>query len=102
MLKSLVLVYLWLTIFIMIRYWYLHCLSVKQATLRLVSPQVPKIIIWTCVATFFCIWPILFLIYPSDFVGAFIFNKKGNYNILLIRVGQLVGFTVGRVHRLFK
>jgi hypothetical protein len=103
MLKSLVLVYLWLTIFIMIRYWYLHRLTEKQATLRVVSPlQVPKIIIWTCIATFFCIWPILLLIYPSDFVGAFIFNKKTNFNVLLIRVGRMVGLTVGRVHQLFK
>ena len=104
MLKISVLVYLWLAIFIMIRYWYLRRLSIKQARYRLDSPtsQAQKITYWICIATLFCFWPILLLFYPIDFVGAFIFNKKANLNFLLFRMGRVAGLTVGMVSQLFK
>jgi|HubBroStandDraft_4_1064222.scaffolds.fasta_scaffold1244409_1 hypothetical protein len=104
MLKMVVLVYLWLVTLIMIRYWYLSRLSNKEATYRLESSelQAPKVIYWICITALFCFWPILLLAYPTDFVGAFIFNKKANLNFLLFRMGKIAGFTVGMVSQLFK
>ena len=104
MLKILAFTYLWLTIFIMIRYWYLSRLSIKKAKYRLDMPTsiAQTVTYWGCIATLFCFWPILFLIFPKDFVGAFIFNKKADLNLLLFRMGRVVGFTVGAVSQLFK
>jgi len=88
----------------MIRYWYLSRLSNKQATHRLESPtlQAHKIIYWICITTLICFWPVWLLVYPADFVGAFIFNKKADLNVLLFRMGQVAGLTVGMVNQLFK
>ncbi len=106
MLKMVVLIYLWLVTLIMIRYWYLSRLSNKEATYRLESSELqtpkPKVIYWICIATLFCFWPILLLAYPTDFVGAFIFNKKVNLNFLLFRMGKNAGFAVGMFSQLFK
>lgn len=104
MLKTLALIYLWLTTFIMIRYWFLSRLGIKEAKYRLDMPTsiAQTITYWGCIATLFCFWPILFLIFPTDFVGAFIFNKKNNLNLLLFRMGRIVGFAVGLVSQLFQ
>lgn len=104
MLQVLAWIYLWVTIFIMIRYWYLSRLSIKEAKYRLEMPPsiAQTITYWGCIATIFCFWPILLLIFPTDFVGAFIFNKKNNLNSLLFRMARIVGFTVGVVNQLFK
>lgn len=104
MLKISAFLYLWLAVFIMIRYWYLSRQSRREASYRLVSSksQAQKITYWMCIVTLFCFWPILLLAYPTDFVGAFVFNKKDNFNFLFFRMGIVAGFTVGIVSQLFK
>lgn len=104
MLKILAFIYLWLSIFIMIRYWYLSRLSRKEAIYKLDIPTSigQTITYWGSIAILFCFWPILLLTFPTDFVGAFIFNKKINLNLLFFRMGQITGFTVGVLNKLFK
>lgn len=104
MLNIVTLIYLWLTIFIIIRYQYLSNQCKKKAKYKLEFPltKTQESLLWLSTAVFICCWPILLLLYRSDFVGAFIYNKTCSFNSLLFRIGRVTGITVGVIIRLFK